>query len=369
MRSHQRVESGIDWPQAGDHGFPVNKCEPTYDPCLHLQLEPPQTVKTLDFIDVPFPYTASTLESFSGLAYSAPFRFLSADGTQVLRSIIDDHAHMAKPNDRNVNIRGLGYMSRFLRDLSFCPEVVGLFSALANEPLWPHNMGMNLGHTNFGEIGSDKAVDEWHTDSTDYVYVLILSDITDMVGGELQVLQLADSSGEVFNDLKVHGIPMDKVQRAAYPGAGYCIFMQGSKILHSVTPVLDAKEPRISMVNSFSRRDCFAPDRTRMCSLRDQAHDPADISNLEYARHKAWRVAGQMKHIIEKVPFGTKPEELAEYFEDVVAELQHANKLLRSEATDMPGYINGAGKTYGDQVQGITDPTVLKAQNLGRSRL
>ena len=31
------------------------------------------------------------------------------------------------------------------------------------------------------------SVDKWHTDSVDYVYVLILSDITDMKGGELQV--------------------------------------------------------------------------------------------------------------------------------------------------------------------------------------
>ncbi len=34
-------------------------------------------------------------------------------------------------------------------------------------------------------------VDEWHTDSTDYVFVLILSDTTDMEGGELKVDSLS----------------------------------------------------------------------------------------------------------------------------------------------------------------------------------
>jgi hypothetical protein len=65
-----------------------------------------------------------------------------------------------------------------------------------------------------------------HTDSTDFVFVLILSDTTDMEGGELQVVQLADASGTTFDQLKVTGIPKDKLETVAYPGAGYCVFMQ-----------------------------------------------------------------------------------------------------------------------------------------------
>jgi hypothetical protein len=91
-------------------------------------------------------------------------------------------------------------------------------------------------------------------DSVDFVLVLILSDCTDMDGGELQVLQLADASGKFFDEMKVHGIPKDKVESVAYPGAGFCVLMQGTKILHSVTPVLAARETRLSFVNAYGRR-------------------------------------------------------------------------------------------------------------------
>jgi hypothetical protein len=40
------------------------------------------------------------------------------------------------------------------------------------------------------------------------------------------------------------------VERVNYPAAGHAIFMQGSKIAHSVTPVKAAREPRLTLVNS-----------------------------------------------------------------------------------------------------------------------
>lgn len=43
---------------------------------------------------------------------------------------------------------------------------------------------------NFGKAGVNASVDKWHFDSVDYVLVVILSDIEDMVGGELEVLRL-----------------------------------------------------------------------------------------------------------------------------------------------------------------------------------
>ena len=51
-----------------------------------------------------------------------------------------------------------------------------------------------------------------------------------------------------------------KVRSVAYPGAGYGIFMQGSQILHRVSPVLAASEPRISCVTSYMSRDVFDQD-------------------------------------------------------------------------------------------------------------
>jgi hypothetical protein len=142
-----------------------------------------------------------------------------------------------------------------------------------------------------------------------------------------------------FDELRVRGIPREQVESVTYPGAGYCIFMQGSMILHSVTPVAAAVEPRLSLVNSYGRRDCFAKDRYRISAFREQAGDPTEVANLEYARHKAWRVAGKMRHVMESLPFGTSAEELADLFEGVAEELVQAKKLLLGEISDLPGLI------------------------------
>ena len=42
---------------------------------------------------------------------------------------------------------------------------------------------------NVGKIGSSTKVDQWHFDSVNFSAVIILSDIEDMVGGELEVLR------------------------------------------------------------------------------------------------------------------------------------------------------------------------------------
>jgi hypothetical protein len=139
-----------------------------FDPRKHLQIEMPRTVKTLQFDDIPFPYRAEDIDGIppgEHLAYTAPFRLLSEEGTRELRAIVDKNTAHIVQNDRNCCIRGLGYLSQWVRDLSYSDEVVGMCSALANEPLWPHDVLMHMGHTNFGAIDTGRAVDEWHTDS------------------------------------------------------------------------------------------------------------------------------------------------------------------------------------------------------------
>jgi len=48
---------------------------------------------------------------------------------------------------------------------------------------------MHIAQVNFGKPGVVGAVDNWHFDSVDYVLVIILSDIEDMVGGKLEILE------------------------------------------------------------------------------------------------------------------------------------------------------------------------------------
>ena len=171
-----------------------------------------------------------------------------------------------------------------MRDFTYDPSVTQLLSEIARDQLGVHTMTMSVGHTNVGQVATGRPVDKWHVDSTDYVMITIISDIEEMEvstcvplpassptaaptrprarlltctmpantrsqGGYLRVLQQPDSSGGYFQELLLKGIPPELVETVKYTGPGYAIFMQGSKILHAVTPVLKAREPRFVCVN------------------------------------------------------------------------------------------------------------------------
>ena len=202
----------------------------------------------------------------------------------------------------------------------------------------PHSQTMNISHCNYGEISTGRPVDKWHIDSVDLVLVIILSDTSDMVGGELKVLQVPDASGNYFNTLIESGIPDEAlIETVKYTSAGYGIFMQGSKILHTVSEVLAAREPRISLVNSCMYSNPFIPYRTRYSTFIESGfNDRRDILDLEYARHKAWRISGQMKYILDHMSTNDADvkTKLCKIMGNSIEELQLACDLLQGSASD-----------------------------------
>ena len=306
-----------------------------------LQIELPTKVTartTPEFTQVPFPYEENVDMGF-GIAYTEPFRILSESGVKKLRAAVDREAPLrARGNERTPScLRGLAYLSTAVREYTESPVLLDLFSQLARQPIGVHPISMNIGHTNISQTGTGY-VDQWHVDSVDYVLVMILSDLTDMKGGELQVLNIPDATGQLFNDLKTNGVPEELVKNVHYLKPGYGIFMQGSKILHRVKGVLEAREPRISMVSSFCNLDVFQPDSTHYHTFAHQ--DPNDVHPLEFARHKAWRIEGKMKYIMEKCTFGTDPLHLSAVFTEAAQEMMRASKLLSKEEDDALGFFN-----------------------------
>lgn len=73
----------------------------------------------------------------------------------------------------------------------------------------------------------------WHYDSYPFVCVLMLSDVSSMIGGET-ALQCGDG----------------RIAKARGPGVGNCVVMQGSVIKHAALRAYNAGE-RITMVTSF----------------------------------------------------------------------------------------------------------------------
>lgn len=88
-------------------------------------------------------------------------------------------------------------------DQSFLDHV----SAVAGETLCPNTFGMHITQVNFGKPGVVGDVDKWHFDSVDYVLVIILSDIEDMIGGELEVLEKSLGGKAETLRLAEEGVP------------------------------------------------------------------------------------------------------------------------------------------------------------------
>lgn len=163
-----------------------------FDPARHLQLEPPQSIKDLCFRDVVFPFQGGEQSVKRNLAYTRPFRVLSDEGVAAARRALDQHEPvLGKGNARAPRfVRGLGYVSHWHRGLAYSPQLLTMLNQLSRDAVAPQTMTMNISHTNVGRAGTGKAVDKWHVDSVDYVLIIILSDLTDMKGGELRVLQV-----------------------------------------------------------------------------------------------------------------------------------------------------------------------------------
>lgn len=277
------------------------------------------------------------------LAYSAPFRVLSDAGVEALRAVIDDNTCHATyvPGRIPKCLRGVGYRSQFIRDLGFCPEVLAHLSACAGEPVTPHGMASNLSQTNFGEVGGRGKVDQWHLDSVPYVMVLLMSDARDMVGGELLVAQIPGDPKEALTAVQRDAVDARFVDVVNYPGPGYAIFMQGSRIAHAVTPVQHARETRITVVNSYQSCNAFAPDSTVYRTFRTMADkEGTDVAPFEFARHAAWRVAGQLDFVMNKANyFGSdKRDALAAVLENAAQELMRAKALISDELQEDAPY-------------------------------
>ena len=210
-------------------------------------------------------------------------------------------------------------------------------SAIAGEPICPHTFGMHITQVNFGKPGVAGAVDNWHFDSVDYVLVIILSDIEDMVGGKLEILEKVSGGPEAILKHAEEGVPEENVKQQTYAHAGYGILAQGSKILHRVTPVLEAKEDRISFIVSFARTDMFGEDNTRTFKIYN---DPWDVVSWEMARHTAWRQSGILKYLIEESdPNEMKAEDFAVMLDKAAERLRRAARIIRDEEDDRVGYV------------------------------
>ncbi|CAF1237237.1 unnamed protein product [Adineta ricciae] len=314
--------------------------EPIYDPDIHLQLTEPEFVVLLDsFKHVPKAPQLNKSASPTGqsqLAYTGPFRVLSDEGYRVLHSILQrEMAYRISDVRHPAKIRFGAYRSKWLQEFNRCPRIAEHLSRITGDvQIMPTTLQSNYSHTNLGYAGFDR-VDQFHRDSVPYVLILLACDMTETIGGELQLIER--SPDEAFRLIEQYGgkVPKEFIRTIDYLGTNSCVFMQGSQIVHGVTNVESCKEPRITVVNSYMPTNPFVDDLTRYDTFRKEKTAP-----LEFAMHKIWRAGAQMFDLGSgKHPWPT-PEQVVERLNKSIEELEHCRDLLLEKTTDRIGFYD-----------------------------
>lgn len=266
----------------------------------------------------------------STLAYTGDFALLSPLGLAVLTEIIQEHMGEVKETERIPRcLRMLGYRSRFVREFNACGVLLAYLSRLAGKKLLPHSYTSSFAHVNIGAVGDTRAVDQWHVDSVPFVVVILMSDMKGARGGDLQLIKRGDREA-AFKLLEATGnrVAEEDMLTVSYGGPGRAIFCQGSLIAHHVTPVQEAKNARITLVNSYMPEDPFCTDRTVLATFKKEK----ETCFVEYSHHKAARAIAQLSHL--RQGWEQDPEKNAQNLERVARELLESADVLRGIKND-----------------------------------
>ncbi|OJJ83773.1 uncharacterized protein ASPGLDRAFT_74571, partial [Aspergillus glaucus CBS 516.65] len=253
----------------------------TFDPAKHLQHTPPPKVYTMNELDYP------NSRGVSHVGVSEPFPLFSEEAVEQMRKEVLSQEVKAKHEYSSdlaqSQLRGFAPdCAPFVYDAWKNPETLAIISKIAGVDLVPA-MDFEIGHVNLSVTSEEEKaralayikeqaaagvnwedespIVDWHTDSYPFVCVTMLSDCTDMVGGETA---LRKGDGEVT---KVRG-----------PQRGSAVILQGRYIEHQALRALGTTE-RISMVTSFRPRSAAIKDDTVLTTVRA-------VSNLNELYHQ-----------------------------------------------------------------------------------
>jgi hypothetical protein len=248
-----------------------------FDPKTHLAFEEPSdilTMRDIGFEDV----------GVSPVAVTSPFQLFSPEAIDIMRSeIVKPEVtsnHQFASNIANAQLRGYARENApFTYAAWNHPATLAIISKLAGIDLIPWSdyeiAHINLSvkteeqakhelkaaHSRKTSVHSDEGIDVsapedekpivgWHRDAYAFVCVLMLSDCTNMIGGETA---LRTANGGI---IRVRG-----------PTEGCAVILQGRYIEHQALRAVGAKE-RITAVTSFRPRSPFVKEDTVLRTVR-----------------------------------------------------------------------------------------------------
>ncbi len=274
-------------------GFEWFDDEPVFDPAVHLQLEAPELIRTLD----EFGYTEDEVAcTASPVAATSAFRMLSAEGAAVMLAVARRLESFAEANPRiERSVRSGCHRSRWLRDLCISPEVTEHLCSIYSVDVAPHPITSQLGHLNYAPAEVGTAVDKWHHDTLALDYVMMVADPIVLDGGDFEYFVGTKAEVATFAD-RGERPPADRCVSVQWPGAGFAVALHGNMVVHRGGPLHQAGE-RISMVNGYITTDVRVDDQTRNVDLF-HVDEPVTLAR-EWARYAAWRSRRRLDVLIE----------------------------------------------------------------------
>jgi hypothetical protein len=333
---------------------PIVQDTTEFDPEKHLAFKEPS--ETLMMKDIGFADNVGV----SPVAVTHPFQLFSSEAIRIMRSEIDkaevrDNHHYAS-NIASAQLRGYARKhAPFTYAAWNHPETVAIVSKLAGIDLIPWS-DYEIAHINLSavkteeqakaelaamrlrksSIHSDEGIDVsssdddkpivgWHTDSYPFVCVLMLSDCTNMVGGETA---LRTANGDV---IRVRG-----------PTEGCAVILQGRYITHQALRALGAKE-RITAVTSWRPRSPFVKDDSVLRTVRPVS----DLKELypDFAEYRLEIMEQRIRRAREELRFhreaGDRFDTLGHkaFLQESVDFLAHTNHELVVEDEVQTGFI------------------------------
>ena len=230
--SRSRNSTVVMPPLLADRDSELYADEPIFDPNIHLTMTEPDFVVLLDGFQrvakAPPLIKPVATNGESQVAYTGPFQLLSDEGYRVLREIlkremkyqISDARHPAK-------IRFSAYRSRWIQDFNRCPQILEHLSRITGDvQLLPTTLQSSYSHTNIGYAGADQ-IDAYHRDSVPYVVILLACDMSETVGGKLQLIERDAEEALGLIEQYRGQVPEEFIRTIDYLGPNSCVFMQG----------------------------------------------------------------------------------------------------------------------------------------------
>ncbi|MCJ1319212.1 hypothetical protein MMC15_004547 [Xylographa vitiligo] len=297
-----------------------------FDPRKHIDFTPPTKTYTMADLDLP------ENTGVSPFAVSEPFHLFTTEAIHRMRAEV-----LSK------ELRGFApQFAPFIYDTWKNPETLAIVSKIAGIDLVTE-MDFEIGHINisvksekqkeeelraYAEKASadadegiagcpwedDKPIVDWHTDSYPFVCVTMLSDCTNMIGGETA---LRTGTGDI---LKVRG-----------PQMGCAVVLQGRYIEHQALRALGTAE-RITMVTSFRPRCPDQRDDTVLTTVRAISNLPELYFQFSEYRLEILeeRIRNQLRILRETKRSGKKVDtrKLKRFLHDQERFLAHMNKEM-----------------------------------------